>query len=118
MALGYETLREIEREEMARSKEICASNENRRKENEAKEKKRPFNESERVSSEMRADLPRFRPGDTLKVHAKVVEGDKERIQIFRGVVLQKHPISGSMTITIINPLKAICIENNKRQRCA
>lgn len=36
------------------------------------------------------DLPRFAPGDTLKVHVKVVEGGKERIQIFEGLVLRRQ----------------------------
>jgi large subunit ribosomal protein L19 len=40
-----------------------------------------------VSAEQRVALPRFRPGDTIRVHAKVVEGDKERVQVFEGVVI-------------------------------
>lgn len=36
---------------------------------------------------LRTDLPKFGPGDTVRVHVKVREGDKERIQIFQGVVL-------------------------------
>ena len=36
------------------------------------------------------DLPQFAPGDTLKVHVKVVEGGKERIQIFEGLVLRRQ----------------------------
>jgi len=37
---------------------------------------------------MRMDLPQFRAGDTVKVHTRIIEGDKERIQIFQGVVLR------------------------------
>jgi large subunit ribosomal protein L19 len=37
--------------------------------------------------QLRDDLPSFRPGDTVRVHAKVVEGGKERIQVFEGVVI-------------------------------
>ncbi len=37
----------------------------------------------------RADRPEFRPGDTVKVHTKIIEGSKERIQIFEGVVTKK-----------------------------
>ncbi len=37
---------------------------------------------------MRMDLPEFRAGDTVKVHTRIIEGDKERIQIFQGVVLR------------------------------
>ncbi|MFA5110791.1 MAG: 50S ribosomal protein L19 [Desulfobaccales bacterium] len=40
--------------------------------------------------QMRADLPAFRPGDTVEVHVRIVEGDKERIQVFKGVVIRKH----------------------------
>ena len=36
---------------------------------------------------MRKDVPEFEPGDTVRVHVKIVEGDKERIQVFEGVVL-------------------------------
>jgi len=39
---------------------------------------------------MRADLPAFRPGDQIKVHVKILEGDKERIQIFEGVCIRKR----------------------------
>ncbi len=39
--------------------------------------------------QLRSDLPEFRPGDTVRVHAKVVEGDKERIQVFEGVVIRR-----------------------------
>ncbi len=38
--------------------------------------------------QMRLDIPDFRSGDTVKVHAKIKEGDKERIQIFQGVVIR------------------------------
>ncbi len=38
---------------------------------------------------LRTDIPAFRPGDTLRVHAKVIEGSKERIQVFEGVVIAK-----------------------------
>jgi large subunit ribosomal protein L19 len=40
--------------------------------------------------QMRADLPQFRPGDTVEVHVRIVEGDKERIQVFKGVVIRKR----------------------------
>jgi large subunit ribosomal protein L19 len=42
------------------------------------------------SREARTDLPAFSPGDTVKVHVKVKEGDKERIQIFQGVVISRR----------------------------
>src|SRR5438093_6736768 len=41
--------------------------------------------------QLRTDIPKFRPGDTVKVHVKIREGDKERIQVFEGVcIAQKH----------------------------
>ncbi len=40
--------------------------------------------------QMRGDLPQFRPGDTVEVHVRIVEGDKERIQVFKGVVIRKR----------------------------
>ena len=46
---------------------------------------------EQLSREqMRADLPDFRAGDTVEVHVRIVEGDKERIQVFKGVVIRKR----------------------------
>ena len=39
---------------------------------------------------MRDDVPEFSPGDTLKVHVKVVEGNKERVQVFQGVVIARR----------------------------
>ena len=39
---------------------------------------------------LRSDLPAFRPGDTLKVHVRVVEGSRERIQVFQGVVIRRQ----------------------------
>ncbi|WP_188126783.1 50S ribosomal protein L19 [Actinoplanes lobatus] len=38
----------------------------------------------------RTDLPDFRAGDTLKVHARVVEGNRSRVQVFQGVVIARH----------------------------
>jgi large subunit ribosomal protein L19 len=39
---------------------------------------------------LRDDLPEFRPGDTVKVHVRVVEGNRERIQVFQGVVIRRQ----------------------------
>ena len=43
--------------------------------------------------QLRQDIPAFRPGDTVRVHVKVVEGNRERIQMFEGVVIN-HKSSG------------------------
>jgi large subunit ribosomal protein L19 len=39
---------------------------------------------------LRSDLPEFRPGDTVKVHVRVVEGTRERVQVFQGVVIRRQ----------------------------
>ena len=39
------------------------------------------------AAQMKSDIPSFAPGDTLNVHVRVIEGDKERVQQFQGVVL-------------------------------
>lgn len=41
-------------------------------------------------SQLRSDLPAFRPGDTVKVHVRVVEGNRERVQVFQGVVIRRQ----------------------------
>lgn len=53
---------------------------------------------------VRSDLPDFRVGDTVAVHVKIREGEKERVQIFEGVVLRKHRggMSGSFTVRKIS----------------
>jgi large subunit ribosomal protein L19 len=49
---------------------------------------------------LRMDLPAFKPGDTVKVNFKIQEGDKERIQVFEGVVIRKRKgdIRGSFSV--------------------
>ncbi|MDS1029926.1 50S ribosomal protein L19 [Bacillota bacterium LX-D] len=49
--------------------------------------------------QMKKDIPNIQPGDTVRVHAKVVEGDKERIQVFEGIVIARK--GGSLTENII-----------------
>jgi len=49
---------------------------------------------------VRADLPNFRPGDTLKVHVRVVEGNRSRIQIFQGVVIRRQGAGLRETFTV------------------
>ena len=52
------------------------------------------------NSQRRTDLPRFRPGDTIRVHVKIKEGDKFRIQIFEGVVIARKNNGLSSTFTV------------------
>ena len=49
---------------------------------------------------LRDDVPSFRPGDTLKVHVKVVEGSRTRVQVFQGVVIARQGGGFSETFTI------------------
>ena len=42
-----------------------------------------------TSPQLKNDLPEFKAGDTVKVHVRVIEGDKERIQVFQGTVLER-----------------------------
>jgi large subunit ribosomal protein L19 len=52
------------------------------------------------SQSLRTDLPEFRVGDTVAVHYKIVEGDKLRVQVFRGIVIQKHRAGLRSTFTV------------------
>ena len=53
-----------------------------------------------TKEQLRSDIPEFRPGDTVRVHAKVVEGSRERIQIFEGVVIKRRGAGVSETYTV------------------
>lgn len=70
---------------------------------------------------LKSDLPEFRPGDTVKVHVRVVEGNKERIQMFQGVVIARkgggtresfmvRKISGGIGVERIFPLHSPTID--------
>ena len=50
--------------------------------------------------QMRGDMPDFRPGDTVRVHARIREGDKERVQVFQGVVIRKRGGTTGATFTV------------------
>ena len=49
---------------------------------------------------LRSDIPAFRAGDTLKVHVKVIEGSRSRIQVFQGVVIRRHGAGARETFTV------------------
>lgn len=53
-----------------------------------------------VRPSLREDLPEFRPGDTIKVHVRVVEGGRERVQIFQGVVIGRKGSGIRETFTV------------------
>src|SRR3954447_23054008 len=49
---------------------------------------------------LRDDIPAFRPGDTVKVHVRVVEGNRSRIQVFQGVVIRRQGGGARETFTV------------------
>ncbi|THB71151.1 MAG: 50S ribosomal protein L19 [Desulfovibrio sp.] len=49
---------------------------------------------------MRMDMPQFKPGDTVKVHLRIIEGEKERIQVFQGAVMRIHKGTTNSTFTV------------------
>jgi large subunit ribosomal protein L19 len=49
---------------------------------------------------LKTDLPEFRPGDTVRVHVRVVEGERERVQVFEGVVIRRRGSQLSQTFTV------------------
>ncbi|MFC1693754.1 50S ribosomal protein L19 [Candidatus Latescibacterota bacterium] len=53
-----------------------------------------------IKSQIRSDLPDFGPGDDVDVHVRVIEGDKERTQIFSGTVIQRRGGGVSETFTV------------------
>ena len=59
-----------------------------------------LNEPLAVAYYLKEDLPRFRSGDTIRVHVKVSEGDKERIQVFQGVVISRRGGGTRETFTV------------------
>ena len=50
--------------------------------------------------QLKAEVPVFKPGDTVRVHVKVIEGEKERIQVFEGVVLRKSRGANRSSFTV------------------
>jgi len=53
-----------------------------------------------TEEQLRSDIPAFRPGDTVRVHVKVIEGQRERIQIFEGVVIKRRGSGISETFIV------------------
>ena len=53
-----------------------------------------------IQKNVRTDIPSFRPGDTIRVHVKIKEGDKERLQAFEGVVIARKNTGMGQSITV------------------
>jgi large subunit ribosomal protein L19 len=60
--------------------------------------------------DLRRDLPPFRVGDTVRVHAKIKEGEKERIQVFEGVVIRRRGGSRAETFTVRKVSNSVGVE--------
>ena len=52
------------------------------------------------ATQLRQDLPEYRVGDTVRVHYKIVEGEKDRIQVFQGVIIKRHRAGVRSTFTV------------------
>jgi len=63
-----------------------------------------------TKDQLRTDLPEYGVGDTVKVHYKIKEGNKERIQIFQGIVIQKRGAGISKTFTVRKISDGIAVE--------
>jgi large subunit ribosomal protein L19 len=62
---------------------------------------KPMNTLDAVDAEsLRSDVPDFRPGDTLKVHVRVIEGSRSRVQVFQGVVIRRQGSGVRETFTV------------------
>ena len=63
-----------------------------------------------TESQLRNDIPDFRAGDSVRVHARIVEGSRERIQIFEGVVIKRRGEGISETYTVRKISNGIGVE--------
>ena len=66
--------------------------------------------NEIVQDQLRTDLPEIVPGDTVKVSAKVVEGNRERIQVFEGIVMRMRSAGIASTITVRRIASGVGVE--------
>ena len=65
---------------------------------------------ELASDQLKTDLPEFGAGDTVRIHVRVIEGDKERTQIFEGTVIQRRGSGIQETFTVRKISQGIAIE--------
>lgn len=78
---------------------------------------------DRINEEhMRQDLPAFRPGDSIKVHIRIIEGTKERVQIFQGIVIKRKKGDMNASYTVrkmshgIGVEKVFCLHNPRIEK--
>lgn len=62
------------------------------------------------ATQYRDDIPEFQPGDTVNVHVRVIEGDKERIQQYQGVVIATHGAGAGRTFTVRKVSNGVGVE--------
>ena len=60
--------------------------------------------------QLRSDIPQFAPGDTIRVHARIVEGTRERIQVFEGVVIARQGTGVRETFTVRRIASGVGVE--------
>ena len=65
---------------------------------------------ELTSDQLKTDLPDFGPGDTLRVHMRVIEGEKERVQVFEGNVIQRRGAGIQETVTVRKITQGVAVE--------
>ncbi len=63
-----------------------------------------------TASQLKTDIPEFKAGDTLRVHTRVIEGEKERIQIFEGVCIRRKGSSIHETFTVHKVSNGVGVE--------
>ncbi len=66
--------------------------------------------SDLLSLDRNPDIEEFQPGDTVRVHAVIVEGDRERTQVFEGVVIRRKKMGSSSNFTVRRVTKGIGVE--------
>lgn len=63
-----------------------------------------------TESQLRTDIPDFRPGDSVRVYARIVEGDRERVQLFEGVVVRRKGFGISASYTVRKVSSGVGVE--------
>ncbi len=63
-----------------------------------------------TANQLKSDIPEFRSGDTLRVHVRVIEGEKERIQVFEGDVIQRKGAGIQETFTVRKVTQGVAVE--------
>jgi large subunit ribosomal protein L19 len=65
---------------------------------------------ELTSDQLKSDLPDFGPGDSLRIHVRVIEGEKERVQVFEGNVIQRKGTGIQETVTVRKITQGVAVE--------